>query len=264
MASRKEQKEAARARRLEEERARAAAEARRRRLGIVGGGALAVVAVLAIILALGASGGSSSNGLLKGAQATALVNQTNALLSGIPQSGATLGSPSAPVTMTYFGDLQCPVCRDFTVNGGFPSLVKNEVRAGKVKVVYRAFQTATPDATTFATQQAAALAAGKQNHFWDFTELFYHQQGQEGTGYVTESYLDGIANQIAGLNVSAWRTVRNDSTLSSQVTSDELAGRTAGVQGTPTLIFHGPKGQQIAPSGVPTYGDLQQAIKAVT
>ena len=84
--------------------------------------------------------------------------------------------------MTYYGDLECPICRDFTVSGGFPQLVANEVRQGKVKVVYRAFETATPDPTTFQTQQVAALAAGKQNHFWDFTELFYHQQGQEADG----------------------------------------------------------------------------------
>ena len=74
----------------------------------------------------------------------------------------------------------------------------NEVRQGKVKVVYRAFQTATPDPATFQTQQVAALAAGKQNHFWDFTELFYHQQGQEQTGYVTDGYLSGLAGQVPG------------------------------------------------------------------
>ncbi len=263
MASRKEQKEAARARRLEEERTRQAADARRRRLQIVGGGALALIAVLIVVFAIASGGGSSDTGLVKGSKATTLVSQVNTLLNGIPQSGATLGSPTAPVTMTYYGDLQCPVCRDFTVSGGFPSLVANDVRSGKVKVVYRAFQTATPDATTFGTQQVAALAAGKQNHFWNFAELFYHQQGAEGTGYVTDSYLKGIAQQIAGLNIGQWSTARADQSLSAQVNSDGIAGKTAGVQGTPTLIFQGPKGQQIAPSGVPTYSDLQQAIKAV-
>jgi protein-disulfide isomerase len=263
VASRKEQKEAARARRLEQERAQQAAEARRRRLQVVGGGVVAVAAVLVVVIAIALSGGSSANGLLKGQKATSLVNQVNTLLNGIPQSGATLGSPTAPVTMTYYGDLQCPVCRDFTLNGGFPSLVANEVRGGKVKVVYRAFQTATPDATTFGTQQVAALAAGKQNHFWNFAELFYHQQGAEGTGYVTDAYLKGLAQQIAGLNLGEWSSARGDAALSAQVNSDGIAGKTAGVQGTPTLIFQGPKGQQIAPSGVPSYSDLQRAIKAV-
>jgi len=166
--------------------------------------------------------------------------------------------------MTYYGDLECPVCKDFTLSGGFPQLVANDVRGGKVKVVYKAFETATQSPQTFQTQQVAALAAGKQNHFWDYTELFYREQGAEGTGYVTESYLDGLAAQVPGMTVSTWRTARNDPALSSQITSDALAGKTARVQGTPTLIFQGPKGQAAAPTGVPTYSDLQQAIKTVS
>ena len=42
----------------------------------------------------------------------------------------------------------------------------------------------------FKDQQVAALAAGMQKKFWNYAELFYHEQGQEDTGYVTESYLD--------------------------------------------------------------------------
>ena len=118
---------------------------------------------------------------------------------GIPQSGATLGNPRAPVTMTYYSDLQCAVCADFTLNSGFGELLAKDVRAGKVKIVYRAFQTAPRDPQTFQAQQAAALAAGKQNHFWDYAELFYLQQGPEGTSYVTgSSYLTDLANPDTG------------------------------------------------------------------
>ena len=84
--------------------------------------------------------------------------------------------------MTYYGDLECPICQDFTLSGGFPQLVSNEVRTGKVQVVYKAFQTATRDPTVFKTQQVAALAAGQQQQFWNFAELFYHEQGQRGLG----------------------------------------------------------------------------------
>ena len=50
----------------------------------------------------------------------------------------------------------------------------------------------------FKTQQIAALAAGKQSKAWNYLELFYHEQGEEDTGYVTESYLQGLAHQVAG------------------------------------------------------------------
>ena len=37
-------------------------------------------------------------------------------------------------------------------------------------------------------------AAGKQNKMWNFIETFYHEQGEEDSGYVTEKYLQGIAS----------------------------------------------------------------------
>ena len=137
------------------------------------------------------------------------------------------------------------------------------MRAGKVKIVYRSFETATRDPQTFQTQHVAALAAGKQNRFWDYIELFYRQQGAEGTGYATDSYLTGLANQIPGLNISNCRSARDDSSLISQVQSDQQAASAAGVQGTPTLIFEGPRGKAQAPESVPSYDQLEQAVKSV-
>ena len=265
MASRTKQKEEARARRLADERARAERAARTRRLQWIGGTVVAAIVVVVVAIAVSSGGGgNSASGLQKGGAANTTVASVNQLLAGIPQSGAVLGNPSAPVTMTYYGDLECPICRDFTLNGGFPQLVANEVRQGKVKLQYRAFQTATQNPQTFQTQQVAALAAGKQNKFWHYAELFYRQQGQEDTGYVTDAYLTGLAQQVTGLNLSEWQSARNDPALVSQVQADVAAGTAANVQGTPTLIFTGPKGTASPSQGVPSYSQLQQAINQVS
>lgn len=230
---------------------------------MVGGVVVAAIVVVAVAIAISSGGSSSSSGLKSGSAASSTASSVQSLLSGIPQSGATLGSPSAPVTMTYYGDLECPVCQAFTLSS-FPQLVSNEVRSGKVKVVYRSFQTATRDPNVFQTQQVAALAAGQQNVFWNYAELFYHEQGQEDSGYVTETYLRGLAQQISGLNLNTWLAARSDPSLASQVQSDVQSGQAAGVQGTPTLIFKGPKGSVSPSAGVPSYSDLQQAIKQVS
>lgn len=265
MASRKEQKEQARARRLAEEQARAAKAHRDRRLRMIGGVVVGAIVVIVAAIAISSGGSSSATGLQKGTAANKTAVSVENLLAGIPQSGAQLGNPKAPVTMTYYGDLECPICQDFTLNGGFSELVSKDVRAGKVKVVYRAFQTATRDATTFKNQQVAALAAGQQQKFWNFAELFYHEQGQEDTPYVTEAYLSGLAKQIPGLNISQWQTDRNDAALASQVSADVQQGNSIGVSGTPTLVFQGPTGKTAAPSAsVPTYSQLQQTIKQVS
>jgi protein-disulfide isomerase len=226
---------------------------------------LAAIAVAAVLIAV--SSGNKPKVVPKpnSAAAKSSAAAVSSLLAGIPQSGARLGNPKAPVTMTYFGDLECPVCQAFTLSGGFPQLVAKDVRQGKVQVVYKAFETATHDPTVFKTQQVAALAAGMQNKFWNYTELFYHEQGTEDTSYVTESYLGGLARQIPGLNLTTWESDRNNGSLATQVLSDGQAGTTLGVTGTPTLVFTGPTGKSSSPSStIPSYSDLQQAIKQVS
>lgn len=265
MASRAKAKEEARQRRLAEEAARTAQAQRTRRLQLLGGVVVTAIVIVAVAIAISAGGGSSG-GLQKGKKVQRTVAAMSALLDGIPQSGTTLGNASAPVTLTYLGDLECPICRAFTVSGGFPQLVQNEVRQGKVKIVYRSFCTATcngPGPTTFDTQQAAAYAAGNQQKFWDYTELFYQEQGAEGSNYVNEAYLDNLAHQVPGLNFAAWKAQRQNPSVVSQVKSEDQSASTQGFSGTPTLIFAGPKGKAQVPTAEPSYSDLQAALKQV-
>ena len=271
MASRKEQKEQARAARLEQER-QAAAKTKQRQRYMLFGGAVSVAIVAIVVAIIISSGGSSPTGLQHGNHANQTYSQVNRLLTGIPQTGVTLGNPHAPVTLTYFGDLQCPICRDFTLST-FPQFVQGQVRTGHVKVRYRSFCTASCNNTAFSnpqqifqTQQVAAYAAGKQRLFWDYLELFYHEQGQEGTAYVTPTFLDGLATQIPGLNLGTWKTDRGDPGLLSQVQGDERAAAAQSLTGTPTLIMTGRKGSEtVQGSGgaLPDYSNLAAAVQSV-
>ena len=260
MASRKHQREELRAQRIAAENARLE-QARRRRLKVIGATIAAALVVVVGAIVVSSTGGGTT--LQQGKQAQQTVNGVRQLLAGIPQSGARLGDPNAPVTLVYYGDLQCSACREFSLGGGLSGLIANDVRSGKVRVVYRSFETATPDRDTFQAQQVAALAAGQQGHFWDFAELFYHQQGTEGTSYVTDSYLAGLANQIPGFNMSSWHTARKNPSLVSQVLTEQQAASSAGIKGTPTLVFQGPKGTIAVPEAVPSYGQLRQVLQSV-
>jgi protein-disulfide isomerase len=266
MASRTKQKEEARARRLAEERARQERQRRQRRLRLVSGVVIAAVAVVAVAVAISSGSGNASSGIQTGAKANATVSGVETLLAGISQNGNTLGNPNAKVTVTEFGDLECPICRDFAL-GAENTLIAKDVRAGKVKLVYRSLETATgngPDPGVFPSQQAAALAAGLQKREWDYVELFYHEQGTEDTNYVNDAYLDGLARQISGLNFAKWNSDRGSSTLTSQVTADEQAAASKGYNSTPTIVVNGPKGQAKAIVGDTDYGTLQQAIQSVS
>ena len=123
---------------------------------------------------------------------------------------------------------------------------------------------AADDMTNFNRQQVAAYAAGAQSKFWQYADLFYHQQKDEGSGYATEPYLTGIANQITGLHIPTWQTDRKDPALQEQVTADNAYADKANLPGTPSLIMIGPKGEELVDNGnFPSYSDLAAAVKAV-
>jgi protein-disulfide isomerase len=234
--TRKQRREQAREQRKAMEEAEAQQAVRRTRLRQL---AIAVTVVVVAIVAIAVAAGGSSKkappkeGSTAERQAVAAVVST---VGGVRQSGNVLGSPTAPVTLVYFGDLQCPICKDFTL-GALPSVIQQWVKSGKLRIEYRAMQTATHEQETFKNQQVAALAAGKQNGMWYYLELFYHQQGEENSGYVTEAYLQMLARQVPGLNVAKWANERGNPELASQVAADGQAANNAGFTGTPSFLL---------------------------
>jgi protein-disulfide isomerase len=268
MASRKDQKDAARQRRLAEERARAEQAARPRRFRMLGGVLVGAVVVIVAAIAISSGGGSSSTAATRPHSAAAVKEATTVtnLLAGIPQSGNVLGNPNAKVTVTEYGDLACPICKDFALSSE-NQLISNDVRSGKVKIVYKALETAsgTANNSMFVPSQVAALAAGQQKRAWNYIELFYHEQGDETTSYMTNSYLSDLAAQIPGLNVSKWSSDLQSSTLTSQVNSDTQAAAAAGFDSTPTILVQGPKSQAQPIVGDPSsYSQLESVIQSVS
>ena len=158
------------------------------------------------------------------------------LLQDIPQSANALGSPSAPVTLQYFGDLECPFCRDFTLEV-LPAIIQRWVRIGDLRIEYHALETATRERDVFVAQQVAALAAGSQDKAWYYIETFYREQGEEGSGYVTDRFLEGIASEVPALNVSQWNRDRADPDLADEIAADEQAAESAGLHGTPSFLI---------------------------
>lgn len=199
----------------------------------IGAATIALVAVVAAVIAATSGGSASPNAAPR--HDTTAANGIAELLSGIPQAGNTLGSPSAPVTVQYFGDLECSTSRAFTLNV-LPSIIRNWVRPGKLRIEYRSFRTVS-EPETFNTQQVAALAAGMQNKLWYYLENFYHEQGQEHTNYVTETYLQDLARQVPGLNLELWADDRHDPELTPKVVHDEQAAHEASLDSTPSLLI---------------------------
>ena len=231
MASRKEQREQARAEREAREAAERASAQRKKRMAQLGG-LLAVVAVIVVVLIVVSSGGSSKKGGSSKGEATGS-QESAQLLNGIPQSGDTLGNPKAPVTLIEFADLQCPFCRDYTQKT-FPTIVAKYVRTGKVKMVFRNYAFIGPDSVTAAR---AVEAAGQQNKLWNFIDVFYNNQGEENTDYVTDKFLEKIGNGVEGLDVQKMLAAREDPKVDQAIAQAQQEAQNAGVNSTPTFLF---------------------------
>jgi protein-disulfide isomerase len=281
MASRTKQKEQARARRLAEERAAAERAARTRRTRMLGGVLALAVVIVAVAIAISAGGGSGGSPVkANSAAGRSDVAAVSNLLSGIPQSGTTLGKPNAPITITEYADLECPVCDAFALpttkntsdgtpgSGYFDQLVNQYVRPGKAKIVYRSLETATgngPNASMWNQQQTSALSAGLQAKAWDYIELFYYEQQPETSQYVNPTYLRSIAQQVPGLNLASWNANLQNSNLQAQVTNDGNTATSLGFSSTPTIVIKGPKGQATPIQSLPSsYNEIASEINLVS
>ncbi len=209
---------------------------RRRQWRQVAAGVVAAVAVF--VLALLLTGGRHDSSPPKPGSAKALgsAQAIGALLAGIPQRGNVLGKSTAPVTLSWFGDMECPFCKEFTL-GALPSIIRKWVRGGQLKIEYRSIETATRQPTIFKAQEIAALAAGAQNKMWYFLETFYHEQGEEDSGYVTGKFLRGIASQVPALNLKLWAADRHNPQFVVQLGEDLSIAGLAGFTGTPSFLI---------------------------
>jgi protein-disulfide isomerase len=188
--------------------------------------AIVAAALLVVLSQLGGAGGGSAE-------------DVGEFYAGIPQDGTTLGEKDAPVTLYLYEDFQCPFCGQFD-REMFPDLVDDYVRDGEVKVVSETMAFLGPDSVTAAR---AALAAGEQNRYWPYHTLLFENQGEENSGYVTDDYLRGLAEQTPGLDVQKWEDKRAGNSFVKELEAVQAKAQASGVNSTPTLIFEGPGGQ---------------------
>jgi protein-disulfide isomerase len=274
MSHRVEQKLALRVAREARERERILVAARHRRMIVVGGVLAVVVAALAVAIVAGTAGGGSAR--VTRTQRVGDARIVRGELAGIAQSGNVLGDRRAPVTITVYGDLVCPVCRELSVSTE-PQIIGALVRTGQAKLVFRGLETAsaTANAAEYVDTQVAARSAGLQGREWDYLQLAYLEQPQtiggqpaETVPFVTSRYLQGIAAQIAGLKLRTWQADMTNPKLVAAVAADGRAALAAHVTGTPAIFVGGPRGTveydaSGAQSAIPTLGQIRQLIAQV-
>jgi protein-disulfide isomerase len=199
--------------------------------------ALAVAAVVAVALIVGSivltSGGGSSSSASDATTTAGGKPAALALIAGIPQKGTILGSPNAQVRMLQYEDLQCPICKRYT-DDAFPAIVNEYVKAGRLRLDFRGLEFLGSDSEK---ALRIALAAGKQNKLWDVVGLFYENQGEENSGWVTDAKVDEILAQVPGLDGAKVKKDAQSAAITKEMQDVAAEATQNGVQGTPSFFI---------------------------
>jgi protein-disulfide isomerase len=152
-------------------------------------------------------------------------------LAGIPQRFTVLGRSTARVTLIEYADLSCPICRQYT-DQILPTLVEEYVRPGKVRMEFRGMAFIDP-AENSERALRHALAAGLQNKLWQFVELTYANQGEEGTNWFTRDLARRLGEQVLGLNAQRMLQQADDERVGRELRESAAQADDAQVPGTP-------------------------------
>jgi protein-disulfide isomerase len=216
--------------------------------------AIGVTAVLVVGVMVATSGGGSVQPKVADTQAV------TAELASLPQADMTLGKPDAAVTINEYGDLQCTACSAFAT-GILPEVIDKLVETGAAKLAFHNWTII--DQTDSVAAAEASYAAGRQGRAWQFIELFYGNQGEERSGYVTDAFLDRLA-KAAGVDVARFDRDRRTAAVSARVREDGREALAYEFQGTPSFAVSGPRGTRVLAGGAPdSIQPFEDAIRAV-
>lgn len=143
------------------------------------------------------------------------------------------GDENAKVTIVEFSDFECPFCGRF-YEDTLPTLLKEYIDTGKVKLYYRHFPLAFhPQAKPLAL---VAECANEQDKFWEMHDVIF-----QNNATISSSTMDtykGWAEEL-GLDTSEFNDCVDTKKYEKDVDADTADGTAAGVSGTPTFYING-------------------------
>lgn len=254
--SNKKEREKRREERLAEETQVTSSDRRTRLLQVAAGAVFLVIVAVVVVIVVSSSGSDGS-----GDTELEEVATVDKLLTGIPQEGLVLGDPSAPVELIEFGDLQCPICKQYSEEI-LPEVIDNKVKSGEAKIDFRNFTIISEESIPAG---AAAIAAGNQGRGWNFIELFYRNQGTERSGYVTDEFMTSIAKGAGVKDIARWNKERKAKSTLKEVEATLAEAQKFGFNGTPSFAIKGPgtNGTEL-PGTLQTPGEFEDAIEAAS
>jgi len=161
-----------------------------------------------------------------------------------------LGDPDAPVTVTEYLDLECPLCQRYSRNT-FPKILENYIQSGKV--YYRVRHFPLPMHENAVPAGNAAECAADQGKFWVFKYVVMNMDRD-----LTDQNLLKVGSHIGIPDMDQYQECVKNASRKSIVQDENQDGRSKGVSATPTVFVGETKIE-----GAQPYKQYQQAIDDV-
>jgi len=186
-------------------------------------------------------------------------DEVQQLVGGIQEDGASLGPPSAPVTISVFTDLQCSTCDTYELDT-VDALIEEYARTGKARLEFHNYSLGQAETTKAAY---AATAAGDQDREWQFVELFFRNQDAAPAHVVSQEFLNDLGNTITDLDVDAWRQDMGSPGVKARVDADAKLAADLGLRITgPSVVVDGPQGTKVLQDS-PSKQEVDAAVQSV-
>lgn len=154
------------------------------------------------------------------------------------------GPADAPITITEYGDFNCPSCRYYHQLGILDQVLLEY--AGKVRIVWRHFPVITPSSPDLAE---ASECAADQGAFWEFHDLLFDASPTSAGQMVR------LASEL-GLDVEAFEKCFDSGGYQDAVEAQMREAFSHGFRGTPSFMIN-----DTPLAGPPTYDLLISFIE---
>ena|SRR5438128_8971839 len=143
-----------------------------------------------------------------------------------------LGPANAPVTIEFFGDLQCPQCARYE-----PTIKSVLAEFGdKVRMVYRHLPLNTHEHAELAA--CATEAAANQGKFWQMAEALYKTQWMWANAPAPRTVLMDKAKEL-GLDLDQFQQDLDKPESRLRVAADQAYAASLGVKNAPSAVING-------------------------
>ncbi len=153
------------------------------------------------------------------------------------QDEPVIGKADAPLVMAYWSDYQCPFCKQFEITV-LPTLLKNYVDTGKMKIIFKDFAFLGPDSTT-AGLLSESIWHLYPKDFLAWNQAMFETQGAENSGWASQDNLMKIVKTKFPDMDTAKLTqdiAQNKTAYLQHLSDDETEAQKYSITGTPGFI----------------------------